>query len=186
MGNSLWPLHKLKSDEKNASLSQARLYKSFWSKGKTEENQLFDIYHHHIQIMFFPSLRSIITRLTTRWPLLLSAATWTILLTMTVAVASLAPELAFVSLISPSSSFSRPCYSDGFVRIPLDFPRQSLCVPSRMAKRSPLDFFVPTLFSALVVAASTFVVRSLCLWEIRRAWSLTLIFQLLFLFVVSN
>ncbi|XP_031268172.1 uncharacterized protein LOC116126633 [Pistacia vera] len=119
--------------------------------------------------MFFPSLHSIITRLTTRWPLLLSAATWTILLTLTVAVASFAPELAFVSAISPSSSFSRSCYADGFVRIPLDFPRESLCVPSRMAKRSPLDFFVPTVFSALVVVGSTFVVRSLGLWETGRA-----------------
>ncbi|KAJ0020482.1 hypothetical protein Pint_32333 [Pistacia integerrima] len=109
--------------------------------------------------MFFPSLHSIITRLTTRWPLLLSAATWTILLTLTVAVASFAPELAFVSAISPSSSFSRSCYADG----------ESLCVPSRMAKRSPLDFFVPTVFSALVVVGSTFVVRSLGLWETGRA-----------------
>ncbi|KAJ4725856.1 putative Forkhead box protein G1 [Melia azedarach] len=119
-------------------------------------------------MFFLPSLHSIIQRVKTHSPLLLCAATWTILLTLTVAMASFAPEVAFVSAISPSSSFSKSCHADGFVRIPLDFPKESVCLPSHMVRRSNLDFFVPTVFAALVVAGSAFVVRSLGLWESAR------------------
>ncbi|KAJ6381307.1 hypothetical protein OIU77_030058 [Salix suchowensis] len=73
------------------------------------------------------------------WPLILYSATWTSLLTLTVAVASFSPEVAFVSTIS---SFSRGCEQEGTVRVPLD-------VPGR----------------ALVVAVSAWVVRAVGLWE---------------------
>ncbi|XWS53159.1 hypothetical protein CRYUN_Cryun11dG0133700 [Craigia yunnanensis] len=101
-----------------------------------------------------------------RWPQLLHALTWTVLLTLMVSIASFAPEMAFVSAVSPSlSSFSRPCKIEGLVKIPLDFPREKVCLPAHMVKRSKMDFFVPTVFAGLVVAASACVVRSLGLWE---------------------
>ncbi|GAV75011.1 hypothetical protein CFOL_v3_18491 [Cephalotus follicularis] len=95
----------------------------------------------------------------------LYAATWAILLTLTVGVASFAPETAFVSAIAPSSSFSRLCYAKGVARFPLDLPGEVFCLPAYMVKRSNLDFFVPTLFAALVVAASASLVRSFGLLE---------------------
>ncbi|XVF46488.1 hypothetical protein PTKIN_Ptkin03bG0030800 [Pterospermum kingtungense] len=115
--------------------------------------------------MFFSSLNSICRQVITHWPLLLHALTWTLLLTLFVSIASFAPEMAFVSAVSPSSSFSRSCKAEGLVRIPLDFPREKLCLPAHMVKRSNVDFFVPTVFAGLVVAASACVVRSLGLWE---------------------
>ncbi|KAF8395092.1 hypothetical protein HHK36_019032 [Tetracentron sinense] len=97
-------------------------------------------------------------------PLLLYALTWTVLLMVTVAVASFSPEIAFVSAISPSS-FSRACQYDGFVRIPLDGPGEMFCLPAHLFRRSTMDYFVPPVFAALVVAGSAFLVRALCLWE---------------------
>ncbi|KAH7542489.1 uncharacterized protein LOC107411120 [Ziziphus jujuba] len=107
--------------------------------------------------------RSILQR-----PLLLYAAMWTVILTVTVAVASFAPEIAFLTAISPSSQFSKSCNAEGFVRIPLNDPREAMCFPAHMVKRSNLDFFVPTVFAALVVACSACVVRSMGFWEAER------------------
>ncbi|KAJ1376590.1 hypothetical protein SESBI_49790 [Sesbania bispinosa] len=94
---------------------------------------------------------------------LLYAATWTVLLIVTAALASLAPAVAFMLAVSPSSSFSKPCqhHGDGdFVRIPFDFPREMVCLPEHaVMSRSHLDFFLPTLFAALVVGASTCLLR---------------------------
>ncbi|KAF3453846.1 hypothetical protein FNV43_RR04287 [Rhamnella rubrinervis] len=104
-------------------------------------------------------------RLMFQKPLILYAATWTVLLTLTVAVASFAPEMAFVTAISPSSSFSKSCNSQGFVRIPLNDPRETTCFPAHMVRMSKLDFIMPTVFAALVVTCSARVVRSLGLWE---------------------
>ncbi|GMI88933.1 hypothetical protein like AT2G37530 [Hibiscus trionum] len=100
-----------------------------------------------------------------RWSQLIQAITWTTLLTLMVSIASFVPEMAFVSAVSPSSSFSRSCNAEGLVRIPLDFPREKLCLPAYTVKRSNVDFFVPTVFAGLVVAVSACVVRSLGLWE---------------------
>ncbi|KAH1104662.1 hypothetical protein AAZX31_13G315300 [Glycine max] len=89
---------------------------------------------------------------------LLNAVTWTLLLIVTVVLVSLATGVAFVLAISPSSSFSKPCNG---VRIPLDFPREMVCLPEHaVMSSSRLDFFLPTLFAALVVAASTCLLRS--------------------------
>ncbi|GLT37268.1 hypothetical protein SLA2020_115980 [Shorea laevis] len=110
--------------------------------------------------MFFHYLHSIFRRYG-RSPSLLQAATWTVMLTSVVAMASFAPEMAFVSVVSPSSWLSRTCNADGFVRVPLDFPRESVCLPANAVKRSNLDFFVPTIFAGLIVAGSACVVRSL-------------------------
>lgn len=110
-------------------------------------------------------LDSLILRLTSRWPVLFYAATWTTLLTVTVAVASFSPEFAFVSAISPTSSFSAACEDVGTVRVPLDVPTEVLCLPSHLFKRSKLDFLVPPLFAAVIVAVSAYLVRAFALGE---------------------
>ncbi|KAJ1416867.1 hypothetical protein SESBI_17024 [Sesbania bispinosa] len=108
------------------------------------------------------------TRLKTTWPLLIYAVTWVTLLTLTVAVASFSPEVAFVSAISPSSSFSQKCKSksDGpIVRVPLDVPGDTLCFPAHLFTKSNIDLIVPPVFAALIVAASACMVGALGLWE---------------------
>ncbi|KAI9153952.1 hypothetical protein LWI28_018961 [Acer negundo] len=111
---------------------------------------------------FFTSL---FHKLTSRWPLFFYAATWTILLTLMVAVASFWPELAFVWGISPSSSFSRECDTEASVRVPLDVPGEILCLPAHIFKRSKIDLIIPPVFAAVVVAGSAWVVRALGLFE---------------------
>ncbi|EXC31023.1 hypothetical protein L484_021325 [Morus notabilis] len=108
---------------------------------------------------------SILAHLSTRWPLLIYATTWTMLLTLTVALASFWPEVSFVSAIS-SSSFSRACVDpDLFIRVPIDLPAEILCLPAHRFAKSNLDLIVPPVFAAVVVAASAFLVRALALWE---------------------
>ncbi|XVE59222.1 hypothetical protein DITRI_Ditri05aG0028300 [Diplodiscus trichospermus] len=116
-------------------------------------------------MMSFPSLNTIFRQVIALWPQFLHALTWTLLLTLTVCISSFASEMAFVSAVSPSSSFSRSCKAEGLVRIPLDFPSEKVCLPGHMMRRSKVDFFVPTVFAGLVVAGSACVVRSLGLWE---------------------
>ncbi|CAN4116123.1 unnamed protein product [Withania somnifera] len=119
--------------------------------------------------MNFTFLNSFLERLSLRLPLLLYAATWTTLLTIIVAVASFSPEFAFVSAITPSSSFSQACYhhEKGYVRIPLDdVPLEVFCFPTEMFKRSKMDLIVPPIFAATVVALSAYVVKALALWEV--------------------
>ncbi|CAH2038640.1 unnamed protein product [Thlaspi arvense] len=94
-------------------------------------------------------------RVSARWPVIIQAATWTILLMFTVAVASFAPELAFVSTVSSSCGGG-----DGFVKIPMDFPGDNVCIPSHMVKRSRFDLFVPSIFAAVMVTASACLIRS--------------------------
>ncbi|KAK6943686.1 hypothetical protein RJ641_024788 [Dillenia turbinata] len=97
---------------------------------------------------------------------LLQAVTWVVLLTVTVAVIAFLPELVFVAVIRPTSSFSKPCAVRGdSVRLPLDFPGEVFCIPSHTVKKSSFDFLVPPLFAAVMVAASAFVVRAICSWE---------------------
>ncbi|XP_010553291.1 PREDICTED: uncharacterized protein LOC104823422 [Tarenaya hassleriana] len=114
---------------------------------------------------------SLTHRFALRIPLVIYGATWTALLTLTVAVISFAPELAFVSAISPSlpaddaSSRWRRCGSDGALMLPLDFPSEMFCFPASMFGRSKVDLVVPPVFSAIVVAVSAVVVRTMGLWE---------------------
>ncbi|XP_019186623.1 PREDICTED: uncharacterized protein LOC109181325 [Ipomoea nil] len=100
-----------------------------------------------------------------RLPLLFYAASWTTVLTVTVALASFTPELAFVSAITPASSFSAPCASSSSVRIPLDVPSEVFCFPAQLFRKSKMDLVVPPIFAAVVVAASAYVVKALALWE---------------------
>ncbi|XP_058749293.1 uncharacterized protein LOC131622285 [Vicia villosa] len=103
--------------------------------------------------------------LTTPWPILTYATTWVTLLTITVAVASISPQVTFVSAISHSSLFSQKCENDGFLRMPLDVPGEILCFPSHLFVKSKIDLIIPPIFAALIVAASTFVVRAVGLFE---------------------
>ncbi|KAK9920699.1 hypothetical protein M0R45_029246 [Rubus argutus] len=104
---------------------------------------------------------SVLTRLTLRWPVIVFAATWTACLTLTVALASFSPEVAFVSAISSSSS----CESEGLIRVLSDVPGDILCLPAHLFSKSKIDFIVPPVFAAVVVAGSAFLVRALGLWE---------------------
>ncbi|CAA6654929.1 unnamed protein product [Spirodela intermedia] len=100
-----------------------------------------------------------------RRPLLVYAATWTTLLTATVAATSVLPEVAFVWAVSPASSFSRPCGGGELIRVPLDVPGEVLCLPAAQFGRSGLDLLVPPIFAAAVVAAAALLVRALGLWD---------------------
>ncbi|XP_004493892.1 uncharacterized protein [Cicer arietinum] len=102
--------------------------------------------------------------LTTPWPIFTYATTWITLLTLTVAVASISPQVTFVSAISPFSSFSQKCRSDGFIRMPLDVAGEILCFPSNFFVKSKIDLIVPPIFAAITVAASTCVVRAVGLF----------------------
>ncbi|KAK3038563.1 hypothetical protein RJ639_029363 [Escallonia herrerae] len=108
-------------------------------------------------------VNTMLQRLTPRLPLLVYAATWTTLLTVTVAAASFWPELAFVSAVSPNSLFSRACPVEGpsWVRVPVDVPAEVFCLPSSLFGRSKMDLLVPPVFAAVVVAGSAFLVRAL-------------------------
>ncbi|XP_026418366.1 uncharacterized protein LOC113313796 [Papaver somniferum] len=76
------------------------------------------------------SLYSFIKRFSSNHPLLIYALVWTVLLTITVAISSLSPEIAFMSAISPTSSFSTQqqhnqgsCkIEEGYIRVPIDNP----------------------------------------------------------------
>lgn len=94
-------------------------------------------------------------------------ATWTALITVTVAVAAFSPEVAFVWAVSPSSSFARGCRAvGGTVRLPMEGPPGELvCVPVHFFGRSKDDFIIPPLFAALVVASSVCFTRAVGLWE---------------------
>lgn len=119
----------------------------------------------------FPSLfTSFLARFSSGWPVLLYAATWTTVLTVTVALASFAPEVAFVSAISASSSFSKACESEGSVRVPLDVPGNVLCLPAHLFSKSKIDLIVPPVFAAVVVAGSACLVKAVGLWEDDEAY----------------
>ncbi|XP_073136575.1 uncharacterized protein [Henckelia pumila] len=128
-------------------------------------------YIQKLILMSFGFLNSLLRRFSDpRWSVLLYAATWTALLTVTVAVAAFLPELAFVSAVSPDSS----AYCGGVagsVRIPLDIPSESFCFRSQLAKKSKLDVMIPPIFAAMIVAGSACLVRALGLWEVEDEYS---------------
>lgn len=118
-------------------------------------------------IMSRTLLHSTVRFFTTAWPLLVYAAVWTLLLLITVGVASSLAQLAYVSVVSPSSPFSRPCKA-GFVRVPLDVPPEKFCLPVRMMNRSEWDFLVPIVFAGLLVSTSAYMIRSVGFWDIEN------------------
>ncbi|XP_074290567.1 uncharacterized protein LOC141617281 [Silene latifolia] len=110
-------------------------------------------------------LKSAYVQLSVHRPSFYYALTWTTLLVVVVAVASFSPELAFLSTVSLSSTYSRSCGVHGLVRLPLDIPGERLCFPAYMMKRSSLDILIPTMFAALIVTSSALLLRSLGLWH---------------------
>ncbi|KAK9727276.1 hypothetical protein RND81_05G270700 [Saponaria officinalis] len=110
-------------------------------------------------------LKSVYTHLCVNRPSLYYALTWTALLILVVSVASFSPELAFLSSVSLYSTYSQPCGGHGYVRLPLDIPREQLCLPAYMMKRSSVDVFIPTMFAALIVASSALLLKFLGFWH---------------------
>ncbi|GAA0164387.1 hypothetical protein LIER_20038 [Lithospermum erythrorhizon] len=117
--------------------------------------------------MRFSLLSSAFQRFSSTWPILIYATSWTTLLTIMVAMASFAPEVAFVSKVSPSSSISKACNHGlgGFMRVPLDIPNEMLCFPPEMFRRSKMDWLVPPFFAAIVVSSCAYAVKAIGLWE---------------------
>ncbi|GAA0143246.1 hypothetical protein LIER_35702 [Lithospermum erythrorhizon] len=85
---------------------------------------------------------------------------WTFLLIVVVGLAALSVEYVFTSAISPSSYFSQPCVMLGFVRLPLDIPREIISVPVQLVKPSSFDGMVPFVIVALLVAASANLIKN--------------------------
>ncbi|KAI0531462.1 hypothetical protein KFK09_001017 [Dendrobium nobile] len=99
-----------------------------------------------------------------RRPLLVYAATWTTFVAATVAAASVAPEVAFVWALT-SSPYAGGC-GGAAIRILLDAPPgEIICVPAELFGHTGVDFLVPTVLAAAVVAAAAYVVRVVGLWE---------------------
>uniref|UniRef100_A0A803LCM1 RRM domain-containing protein n=1 Tax=Chenopodium quinoa TaxID=63459 RepID=A0A803LCM1_CHEQI len=90
------------------------------------------------------ALSSFYHRLATDSRTLYRAGMWTSVLVMVAAVAAFFPELAFLWQ-------SRGCEVHGYVKIPLDLPGKSMCLPSHMVKGSSLDAFIPIIFAPIVV-----------------------------------
>ncbi|KAF8116042.1 hypothetical protein N665_0023s0021 [Sinapis alba] len=103
-------------------------------------------------------MEPILRKISAPWPVIVQAATWTLLLMVTVGFASFAPEMAFVSTLSSSSNLCNGV--NGFVRIPIDLPGEIVCVPSETVKRSAFDLFLPTIFAGVMVVASVSLIRS--------------------------
>ncbi|KAG6489134.1 uncharacterized protein LOC122004219 [Zingiber officinale] len=100
-----------------------------------------------------------------RWQCIVYAVAWTILIIITVALAALSPELAFIWAVSPTSAFMQACGA-GTVRLPMEgSPNLVVCLPSIRFDRSNIDIVVPPLFAVLVVMSSALVVRAIGLWE---------------------
>lgn len=73
---------------------------------------------------------------------------------MVAAVAAFSPELAFLWA-------SRGCGVHGYVKVPLDLPGQSLCLPSHIVKGSSFDALIPLIFAPIIVACSGLVLSSI-------------------------
>lgn len=101
-------------------------------------------------------------------PLFVYTIFWTAFLAAVVTVASVSPELAFTSRLSPFTEFSLACddLQGNSLRLPLDKPGDVICLPAHMVGRSNMDFLIPPIFAAMVVAASAFFVHAVGLWEI--------------------
>lgn len=100
-------------------------------------------------------------------------ACWTILLAITVTIAALSLEVGFSRSLSPSMDVVQACSKElnkGTVacqqcfRLPLDGPRDQLCVPANLFQKTGMDLAVPPIFAGLVVAASALFVQGIGLW----------------------
>ena len=106
-------------------------------------------------------------------PMFIYTACWTILLAITVTIAALSLEVGFSRSLSPSMDVVQACSKElnkGTVacqqcfRLPLDGPRDQLCVPANLFQKTGMDLAVPPIFAGLVVAASALFVQGIGLW----------------------
>jgi hypothetical protein len=114
----------------------------------------------------FPSLDGLQARHT----MLLYAATWTAVAAMSVAVAALAPELAYVWAVAPGAPLTKACPGSGFnggsIGLPLDGPPwDGVCVPAGMFGRTVPDIVVPLVFAVVVVASAVGFTTAVGVWE---------------------
>lgn len=75
---------------------------------------------------------------------------WLGLLVLCASVALISPELAFLWS-------SHRCGVHGYVRVPLDLPGTSLCLPSHMVKGPSYDVYIPVMIVPIFVACSGLV-----------------------------
>lgn len=114
-----------------------------------------------------------------RQPLLLYTIIWTMLLAAVVTIASVSQEFAFSSSLSPTTDFSKACitspgaadhasdYNNGrqaSFRVALDRPGDVICLPADLFVKSAIDYIVPPIFAAVVVAASACFLQAVGLW----------------------
>lgn len=103
------------------------------------------------------------------------------LLAAVVTIASISQEFAFSSSLSPTTDFSKACmttpgaaasdYNNGngrheqaSFRVALDRPGDVICLPADLFVKSPIDYIVPPIFAAVVVAASACFLQAVGLW----------------------
>ena len=114
----------------------------------------------------FPSLDGLLARR----QVVLYAATWTAVAGMSVAVAALAPELAYVWAVAPGAPLTRACPGSGFnggrIGLPLDGPPlDAVCVPAGMFGRTVPDVVVPLVFAVVVVGSAVGFTTAVGVWE---------------------
>lgn len=117
-------------------------------------------------VSHFPSLAGLLTHR----PLLLYAATWSAVAAMSVAVAALAPELAYVWGVAPGAPLTKACpdgnFAGGSIGLPLDGPPwDAVCVPAGLFGRTVPDVVVPLVFAVVVVAGATAFTAAVGVWE---------------------
>ncbi|KAG9128801.1 hypothetical protein Leryth_009562 [Lithospermum erythrorhizon] len=72
-------------------------------------------------------------------------------------------EHAFMFSLSPSSNLSQSCVTQGLAGLPLDIPREIICVPAHLVKPSRFDALVPFVLAALLVSASANLIKCVLL-----------------------
>uniref|UniRef100_A0A453QDY4 Uncharacterized protein n=1 Tax=Aegilops tauschii subsp. strangulata TaxID=200361 RepID=A0A453QDY4_AEGTS len=80
----------------------------------------------------FPSLAGLLAHP----PLLLYAITWSAVAAMSVAVAALAPELAYVWGIAPGAPLTKACPDGNFAGGSIGLPWDAVCVPAGLFGRT--------------------------------------------------
>lgn len=106
-----------------------------------------------IRMWLFSSLSSACHTLSTYCRSFGHTGSWSIVLVVVAAVAAFAPELAFLWS-------SHECGVEGYVKMPMDLPGNSMCLPSNVVMRSSFDPFIPLIFAPIIVACSGLVLSS--------------------------
>jgi hypothetical protein len=123
--------------------------------------------HNHAGLQRYSSI--------VRQPLLLYTIIWTMLLAAIVTIASISQEFAFSSSLSPTTDFSKACMTtpgtasdyngrQALFRVALDRPGDVICLPVDLFVKSAIDYIVPPIFAAVVVAASACFLQAVGLW----------------------